>query len=129
MSLLRDVHVFYSGPQLLDDLTKTIAQVAPSLRLALLPVYVLQLVLRWVLAAPNSVREVLRQYLARLRSRVRSRSRIPRLHFAEADASAEKARLAVRGEKGTLRLTMREFVCSRCPSLLREFKPSKVLFK
>ena len=54
---------------------------------------------------------------------------MPRLHFAEADVSAEKARLAVRCEKGTLRMTMREFVCSRCPSLLKEFKPSKVLFK
>ena len=125
MSVIHDVHISYSGPQFLDDLTKTIAQVVPSLQFSLLPIYVLRLVLRWLLAAPERGWEVVQRYLRQIKSRMRRQSRIPRLYFAD----AEKGWLDVRCEEGVRKMAFRDFVRSKCPSLFREYKPSKILFK
>ena len=129
MSVIHDVHISYSGPQFLDDLTKTIAQVVPSLQFSLLPIYVLRLMLRWLLAAPSRGREVVRQFLWRLKSRMRRQSRLPRLYFADDGVSLEKGRLDVRCEEGVRKMAFRDFVRLKCPSLFQEYRPSKMLFK
>ena len=129
MSLIRDMYITYSGPQILDDLARTVTQVTPSLRLSFLPIYVLHIVLRWLLVAPAHAREALRRCIRELRSRMRRRSRLPRLHFAETGADAETGLLNVRYEKGIRRMAFRDFVRSKCPSLFREYRPSKLLFK
>nr|VWP02056.1 Trehalose synthase/amylase TreS (EC (EC (Maltose alpha-D-glucosyltransferase) (MTase) [Ganoderma boninense] len=128
MSVVRDIHIPSSGPQLLDDLARTIAQILPSLRLPFLSISVLHLVLRWLLAAPTRGREAVRRYLRGLKSRIRRQSRLPRLYFADGDGRAEAGWLDVRDEKGVRRMAFRDFVRSKCPSLLREYKPSKMLF-
>ena len=129
MSTVRDIHISYSAPQLLDDLAKTISQVAPSLRLSFLPLYALHVVLRWLLAAPARAREAVRWYLREMKSRLRRRSRLPRLYFADGDAGAETGWLDVRDEKGVCKVAFRDFVRSKCPSLFQEYRPSKMLFK
>ena len=117
------------GEHAYNDIARAIAQVVPSLRLAFLPVYVLHIVLRWLLTAPTHAREALRRCLRKLRSRVRRQSRLPRLHFAEGADGAEKGWVNVRCEKGVRKMAFRDFVRSKCPSLLREYRPSKMLFK
>ena len=129
MSVIHDVHISYSGPQFLDDLTKTIAQVVPSLQFSLLPIYVLRLMLRWLLAAPSRGREVVRQFLWRLKSRMRRQSRLPRLYFVNDGVSSEEGWLDVRCEEGVRKMAFRDFVRSKCPSLFREYRPSRMLFK